>query len=419
MVRYPPDRHVVVAPHTRQPSAAGVLVGRPELATFVLLPAEALEVLDDLAAGLTVGQAQQSYHARHGEVPEMDEFLSGLEKRGLVRPAGLDGVSAGSDATEAVPAIIAAPARRQFHFEWISPAAARRLCSPAVLAAGGIVVLLAALAAAREPAVLPGWRAAYFPKDTARGLLFLMCFGVLTTFFHEMGHLLAARARGVSCRLGLGNQMWFVVWETDMTGVWALPARERYLPILAGPLVDVVSASLLVLVSFGHLRGWWALSPRALQYGRAVLLLYLLRLLWQCYFFLRTDFYYAISNFLGCTSLMRDTRVWLRDVLARRLGLGKAQDQSDLPARERRMVRVYAVVWLAGRSLAIATLLLVQLPLLVQYAMLLGRTLGGQAAPAAAETAPRLLAGLFFTTLLLTGFGLWLRQLWLGRGETA
>jgi putative peptide zinc metalloprotease protein len=179
-----------------------------------------------------------------------------------------------------------------------------------------------------------------------------------------------------------------------------------------------VSASWLVLASFGHLRGWWALSPRALQYGRAVLLLYLLRLLWQCYFFLRTDFYYAISNFLGCTSLMRDTRVWLRDVLARRLGLGKGQDQSDLPARERRMVRVYAVVWLSGRSLAIATLLLVQLPLLVQYAMLLGRTLGGQAAPAA-ETAPRLLAGLFFTTLLLTGFGLWLRQLWLGRGETA
>jgi putative peptide zinc metalloprotease protein len=406
MVRYPLDRTVAVFPHTRQPDPAGVLVGRPERGRFVLLPVEALEVLDDLAAGVTVGEAQARYRERHGETPETEEFLTALEQRGLVGPV---------PTMERHPGPVV-PTVERGHLEWISPRLARRLFGPPALVGGGLLILLAAMAVLRQPSLIPGWRAAYFPKDTARGLLFLMLVGLLTTFVHELGHFLAARARGISCRFGIGNRLWFVVWETDITGVWALPARQRYLPILAGPLIDVLAAAVLVLLFFSEARGWLSLSARTLEYGRALLLVYLFRVLWQGYFFLRTDFYYALANLFGCKSLMQDTRAYLRNLAVRRLGLGRPTDQGDLPPSEARMVRIYAVVWLVGRALAFALLLFVQIPLLFAYLKLFTRTLAGGGAPV---DRPGLIAGLFFVTLLLAGLGLWVRELWPSRGETA
>src|SRR6185503_4459405 len=199
MVRYPLDRQVIVFPHTRQPDPAGVLVGRPELGRFVVVPTEAVEVLDDLAAGGTVGDVLARYRDRHGETPDMEDFLIGLEQRGLVGPVPAMGQ---------VPAGTVPTAGRAFHFEWVSPRVARLLFGRPLLALGGLAILLATVATLWQPSLIPGWRAAYFPKDTARGLLFLMLMGLVTTFVHELAHFLAARARGVSCRFGISNRLW-------------------------------------------------------------------------------------------------------------------------------------------------------------------------------------------------------------------
>lgn len=414
MARYASDTRVIVHPLTRQPEAEGVLVGRKDLGVFLLLPADAVEVLDDLAAGKSVGEAAELYRRRHGETPDLDDLLTSLEQRGFVQPAGADG-----DVAAAAPETKQRRPLKSFHFEWISPRWAARLCSAPVLAACGLVIVLAAIAAAANPSLIPGWRAAYFPNKTVAGLLYLMVLGLFTTFLHEMAHLVAARSRGVSCRFGIGNQLWFLVWETDMTGIWSLPRRQRYLPILAGPLFDLLTASVLVLTGFAEASGWIAPHPLALQMGRALLFVYLMRLAWQCYFFLRTDFYYALSNLLACRSLMADTKVFLRNRAARLLRIGKEVDQSHIPAAERRVIPAYSVIWLAGRGLAFAMLLFIQLPLLFHYLMLVidksrhavpGTTADGMAVP--------ILTGIFFSIFFLAGFGLWIRQLWPKKGSS-
>jgi hypothetical protein len=50
--------------------------------------------------------------------------------------------------------------------------------------------------------------------------LLVMVIGYATVFLHEMAHLVAARgAVGVSSRLGISHRLWYLVAETDMTGV--------------------------------------------------------------------------------------------------------------------------------------------------------------------------------------------------------
>jgi putative peptide zinc metalloprotease protein len=406
MPRYSSDTHVHVEVLSRQPEPDGVLVGRRDTATFLLLPPEAVEILDDLASGMTVGEAQRRYVERHGETPDMEDLLTTVEEHGFVRPA------TGESRTPEVTA-------PRYHFEWISPRWARRLYGPVTLTAGTGVTLLAAAALVFEPSIVPGWRAAYFPRNTAAGLLFLMVTGLFTTFLHEMGHVLAARARGVSCRFAVGNQLWFLTWETDMTGIWALPRRQRYLPLLGGPLLDLFTASVLVLLFFASTRGWVTSDPTVLQFGRALLFIYVMRIVWQCYFFLRTDFYYAFSNLLGCRSLMRDTEDFLRNVRTRLLGRGEMVEQRHLAPVERRMVRIYSGIWLTGRVLAFLLLLFIQLPLLYHYVMLVvERVRNGAPAATAGGSSMPVVTAVFFALFFLSGLAMWLRQLWFRKGSS-
>lgn len=398
-----PQRRVTVLPFTRQAEGAEVVIGRPETGVFLVLPAEAVEVLDDLAAGRTVDEAQRLYRERHGETPDVEDLLQHLAAKGLVAPWG------------ELPGAGEPPPRRRAHLAWIPDSLARRLFGGPALLAYALLVALAALAVLVDPGVVPGWRSVYFPRDTAPMLFALMSLGLVTTFFHELGHLLAAKARGVASRFSIGHRLWFLVWETDITGVWALPRRARYLPILAGPLVDLVSASALVLVFFAARHGLFDLAPRTLAIGRALLFIYLLRILWQCYFFLHTDFYYAIANLFGCKSLMRDTETLLRGLARRLLRRGPGADLSYLPTLERRMVRAYSGIWLLGRGVAFGLLFFVHLPLLLHYLPLLAAKLtgggSGDATPGG-STASAALFLLFFGS----GLALWLRSLLRSKG---
>jgi hypothetical protein len=226
---------------------------------------------------------------------------------------------------------------------------------------------------------------------------------------HELAHLVAARAAGVACRFGLGHRLWILVAETDMTGVWLVPRRARFLPFLAGPLADVVGASLALLLLFACRREWCSLPDGALTLVRAIFVAYVFALLWQCYFFVRTDFYYVFSNLLRCRNLMADTEAYLRGLLARVSSRFRPFPLGELPAHERLAVRLYAPVWLLGRGLAFGLLFFVQLPLLWSY---LGAGLQAWHSPTWALSSPAsVLMALVMVSVPLAGLGLWMRSL--------
>jgi putative peptide zinc metalloprotease protein len=404
---FTPEVKVAVFPFTRQAEGEEVVIGRVDTGVFLALPPDAVEILDLLMAGETVGRAQEIYGQKYGETPDMEEFLGFLHGKGFVR------VHDPEEPVRAAPRDLGVPAasRVRYHFADFPVPLARKLFGTTALTIGAVIFALAVVAAVLDPSLRPHRDALVFSQDRTLKTLALVLMGYTTVFIHEMGHLIAARAVGVSSRLGISSRMWVLVAETDMTGLWSVPKRQRYLPMLAGPVIDLVSASLITLVLFGRNRGWIALPPMAVELGLAMVVVYMLRLLWQCFFFVRTDFYYVIATFFGCKSLMKDTQAHIGN-LSRRFFAGKpAVDQSRIPEGERRVIRSYAWVWLLGRVVALWMLFSITLPVAGKYLLSSAATLMAGFSGDGYAFLDALFILVFYLFPLGLGMSLWIRGL--------
>jgi len=259
------------------------------------------------------------------------------------------------------------PANVRYHFTSISETAARRVFGPTSTFLYILVITAAFLLLVRDPTLIPDGRAFYFPEHRTAKVLFLFLFSLLSIFIHEFCHLLAARAVGVKARIGIGNRLWVLVAETDLTGLWAVPRNQRYLPLLAGPISDGVFASLIIFVLYIQDHGRLPLSSGMVEIVRACLLLYLARLLWQFFFFVRTDLYYVIALFFGCKSLMKDTQRFVQNRLSYLFRHRLKEDQSRIPPAEMQVVKAYSILWLLGRGLAFCSLFFFTFPALSRY----------------------------------------------------
>lgn len=353
------ERRVVLRPFVRQADGPETVIGRPGDGVFLAIPNQALQVLDWLAEGATIGEAGRRHRAACGEEADLTDFLAQLEARGFVQvlPAGQDGAPAPAPD---------GPAPAADHFAWISQRTAAWVFNRVTVTAAVALVVSGAAVALARPRLLPGWRALAYEDGILPVALALLAIDLFATFVHEMAHLVAARARGVGARLGLGNRLWILVAECDLTGLWRLPPRQRYLPLLAGPLADGATAAVLVLTLLAASRGA-PLPPAATRAAQALLMIYLLKLAWQLYFFLRTDLYYVVAGLLRCKNLMGDTETLLANQVRRLLRRRGLVDQSHIPVRERRVIRAYAAVWVAGRIAALFVLVAITLPLVLHY----------------------------------------------------
>jgi hypothetical protein len=375
-----PDAQFRIPDLTRQMDGDDCVIGRPETGTFVAIPAEALTILDLLAAGKTVGEVEGTLRETYGEAPDLTSFLKGLESRGLVEARsptaapGLEGTATSKPASGLKGQV---PLR--YHFTSIPVGFARLIFGPAGACFAALAFLAACAALITLPGLLPGRSSIYFAHDRALKTALLSVLGLSSLCVHEMGHLLAARAAGVKTRFGIGHRLWVVVAEADITGLWSVPKGRRYVPLLAGILLDVTSASLLILLLASIRLQWVNLPAFALEIARAFLFVYFLRMTWQCFFFVKTDLYFVLSTATGCKNLMGDTEAFLQNQLARilpahRRGRIRPVDQSGIPAHEMRAVRLYSLVWLLGRLLALTLLFTVTLPVAAQYIVSISHT---------------------------------------------
>ena len=366
MSTYTDETFVRVRPFARRDEGEMTTIGDLQRQVFISIPSEGLVILDSLAEGQSVAEARQRYQSRYGEVPDMEDFLEALGSAGFVEAAAPSSSSSSSPSSRAAAAA-ASVVDVAGHLAWITPSRARRICRPAVLLAGLSVVAAALALAASDPHLLPGSSVLVVRRDLSVVSLASFAFVLLGVAVHEVAHLVVARAAGVPARFGVSHRLWVVVAETDMTGIWMASKRARYAAFLAGPLVDAVSASLIVGVLWAQAQGWLGLTPFEVQMVGLGLMLYLLRLAWQCFVFVRTDFYYVAVTAFNCKNLLVDTQDFLNNCVAKVVSGWRTVDQSAVPAAELRAVRWYSILWLAGRAAAFAVLFLVTLPVFWQY----------------------------------------------------
>ena len=362
MSKYTSSTLISVYPFTRQQDDSEVIIGQVETASYLVLPVEAVEILDFLALGKTVGETRSIYKEKYGENPDIEDLLEVLEEKGFIKAL------LKNESSQFLWTLKPKQDNKvRYHFSDFSQSLAQNIFGSNVLIGCSAIVSLALILILKDSSLLPNWKAYYFPRNTTLMILIMVVLDGITLFLHEMAHLIAARAQGVNCRMGISNRMWTLVAETDMTGIWSIPRRKRYLPFLAGPILDIVCAAILIIIFFAQKQNWLNLSPLIYELGRALLLNYLLGLLWQMNFFMRTDFYYVIANYFKCKSLMKDTEVFFKNQFCRIFSRIQRIDQSHIPIKERRIIYLYSIFWVVGRITEIATMILITLPLMWNY----------------------------------------------------
>ncbi|MFC5666555.1 hypothetical protein ACFP3U_26750 [Kitasatospora misakiensis] len=299
-----------------------VTIGSPETDTYAVFPADGAELVRMLADGVTPREAAERYRAAHGESVDIADLVEVLADLDLLRPA---------DALTAE----------------VAPVRGRRLGGllfgrPALFGYA-LVTALAAVEMIRVPALVPRADNLFFSTSYTLVVLMLFFGQVPLLALHEAFHALAGRRLGLRSRLSVGRRLVYLVLETSLDGLVSVPRRQRYLPILAGMLADVLAIAVLTLVA-DVTRGGGALVARlclAIAYATV------LRLAWQGFFYLRTDLYVLLSTVLGCVNLHAAAVDVLRNAVRRVTGRQPVDLSVHHPV-DRRAARWYAWLMVVG-----------------------------------------------------------------------
>jgi hypothetical protein len=372
MAEFASQSRVTVRPFRHSREGDLVRIGDIDRQIVLEISPEGLDILNWLSEGKTVGEAAELYEQRYGEAPDIEDFLSALVDEGFLPPPNGRAPEAAHPGDPAGAGGGAGPFARAyarwFNLPWLSQRAAQRLVGGPVLVACGAITAIAIGMTIHDPGLLPSpSEALLFPIHFAAlvwATLFFTLFGV---FVHEVAHVVAARAAGMPARMAIGNQLYVIVAQTDMTGMWLVPKRQRYVAFTMGMIIDAVQAAILIAVVWAERQGYLTLPQWLSLLCSAVVLTCLIRIGWQGYLFLRTDGYYVFATLFNCKSLMTDTEDFLRNQVKRLRPSSRKVDQSIIPRREMNAIRGYSVLWLLGRVWFVVVFVFIAIPILAGY----------------------------------------------------
>jgi hypothetical protein len=328
------------------PDGEDVVVGRVDTGSYAVLPADGAELLRRLSTGIAPEAAAEWYRTEFDEDVDIDDFLAEIAELGFVRTGG--------ETTSAA----ARP-----RFQWLG----RALFSPVAWIIYALIMFWWAVAAAPHADILPHPGQVYFTGSLIAVQLVIVASQVPFGFLHESFHVLAGQRLGLSSTLGVSNRFTYVVFETRINGLMSVPRRQRYLPVCAGMLADVLVLCILDLVAELTRSPGGALS----FVGRLCLTLAfttVARIGWQFLLYLRTDLYFVLATALRCHDLHDAGVAIMRNRLRRLTGrTARLVDETQWTERDRRIGAWYG--WFIGIGVlaAIGMTVFLSVPVLIRF----------------------------------------------------
>ncbi|GAA4512434.1 MULTISPECIES: hypothetical protein [Nonomuraea] len=331
----------------------GVIVGRPELGEFVSLPALYGEAIRLLGDGLPIGVVQRRIEDEHDVELDVVQLVEALVDLGFV--ARLNGADLPDPAGQAPPA----------HLPWLAERHVRWLFGLPMRVLWAVVVGAALVALFGRPDLVPVYQDFFWSDYVGLTTLVNTAMFSVVISLHELMHLAAARSLGTPARIGFGTRLHNLVVQTDVTAIWSVPRRSRYRVYLAGTACDLFLFAILMLV-LAH-----ANPPEgAAAFLRTLALVIMLSVPIQLHVYMRTDFYFVLADLLRCRNLFGDGLDYARYLLRRVVTVVKrarppADPSAELSARERRAVRIYAVLLVPSAAIALGMFAVYTLPIIV------------------------------------------------------
>lgn len=177
---------------------------------------------------------------------------------------------------------------------------------------------------------------------------------IILILLHESGHILAIRSFDLPTKLQIGNRLFFVVFETDLTQGWKLSHKDRNLLFLAGIYFD----SFILLVAL-LLKLTQPFSSEIIN-GVIGLITFdiVIRIIYQCCIYMKTDLYYVFENSTGHYNLMESGIEFIKGKF------GKSKDNT-----KSKIIISYTIFYIIGIILTFSMFGFYYLPQLVYMLM--------------------------------------------------
>ena len=336
------DQTLRLHPLTYLDEGDEVTAGRADTNSFGLFPADGAALLRRLESGTTPNDAAHWYREQYGETVDIGEFIEVLDELGLLVKDG---------------EVVAVPGKVRWQQLGVA------VFSPVAWVCYGLLVAVAIAAMAADHRLVPHYGNIFFTHSSLTILTLGIFLGQAPwLLLHEAFHALAGRRLGLNSNLRIGRRFYYIVFETTLDGLVSQPRRKRYLPMLAGMLLDVLVIAALTLAAAGlhSATGAGAYIYRLLL---SMAFVVVLRLAWQFYFFLRTDLYYLVTTVMGCNDLQTTAREMLRNHVNRALRRrDRLADESQWYPRDRSVARWYCWLMAAGYVILSAVFISTALP---------------------------------------------------------
>jgi hypothetical protein len=328
------------------PDGDDVVVGRIETGSFAVLPADGAQLLRRLAGGQPTLEAAAWYEESFGEPVDMDDFLESMDGLGFIRPPGTQ------------PEAVSPP-----RFQWLG----RMLFSAPAWFVYAALAIAAFVEVAGSRVLRPTASQVYFTSSLATVEIVVMFGQTPLAFLHEAYHVLAGQRIGLRSKLGISNRYTYVVFETRSNGLLGVPRSRRYLPFLAGMLLDVEVICVLDLVAAATRESDGAVSIAGricLAFSFSVIG----RLGWQFLVYLRSDVYYVLATALNCYDLHEASKAIFFNRLRRLFRrTGHLVDENQWTARDRKVGAWYGWCLLLGMLATVFLTAFVSGPILFIY----------------------------------------------------
>jgi hypothetical protein len=307
-----------------------VLVGRPGSGSYAVLPHDGGSLLERMVGGASPAEAADWYESAFGERVDVGDFVESIRDLGFLREDGTSAAEPG----------------QSVGLQRFSRMLFSRLAFAAyvLIVAGWLVTII------RQPYLAPRPGHIFFTHYLVLVQLLLLFGQIPLLFLHEAFHVLAGRRLGLASRVGLGTRLYFVVVETRMPDLLAVPRRKRYLPFLAGMLADVLIVSVLGLLAFA-LEGGGHAERVAAGVALALAFPVCVRFAYQFLLFLQTDIYFVITTALGCYDLHAAARTVIANRFWGLLGrTDRLRDEGGFTPRDRQVSSWYAWLFVVGAA---------------------------------------------------------------------
>ncbi len=331
-----PNDVLAVRPLTVVPEGDEFLVGDPDASVYVVLPAVGVRILELLRSRRTLADVSVEAEREVGHDVDVIDFAQSLIELGFASRTDLDGSEGEEDARR--------PGRTPSR--WLRSAfsqVAWIIYAAVALAAVGML--------ASRPALFPRTSDLFFLDTPARSMAALTVIIYALAAAHEGCHWLAARSQGVDARITVSRRLYFLVLEIDLTGLWSLPRRRRYGPLLAGMAFDAFLLFPVLLARFGDGVGWWRLDDAAARVLAALTFVQVAALISQFWIFVRTDVYALLITSTGCVNLFRVNQLMVRRAL-RIITTEQERELRDAHQRDLAVARWYRWIYVGGIAAA-------------------------------------------------------------------